>query len=329
MITVYGTADGHLAPLTWDEGAPRPAGAIWIDLLTPTAAEEEAVERISGIDLPTQAKLQEIEMSSRLYQEGNARYMAATVMSKADEPHAEAEAIAFVVCPPLLITLRYSDPFAFSAFATRAMRQTGLVEGGGETIFAGLLEAIVDRAADILEHVTIDLDRLSREVFRARIDKATGRVLPGMDLEEAVRRLGRSEDLTSKVQDSLSSITRLLTFFGVSMASEVKKDYKARLKVIARDAHSIQEHATSLAQKGNFLLDATLGLINIQQTKIIKIFSVASVVFLPPTLIASIYGMNFKFLPELSLSLGYPMAIAMMIASAALPYFYFKRKGWL
>ena len=150
-----------------------------------------------------------------------------------------------------------------------------------------------------------------------------------MDLEEAVRRLGRSEDLTSKVQDSLSSIIRLLTFFGVAMASEVKKDYRARLKMIARDAHSIQEHATSLAQKGNFLLDATLGLINIEQTKIIKIFSVASVVFLPPTLIASIYGMNFKIIPELNLSLGYPMAIAMMIASAALPYCYFKRKGWL
>lgn len=328
MITVYGTANGQLAPLVWDEGAPLPATAIWIDLLSPTAAEEEAVERATGVDLPTKAELQEIEMSSRLYQEGSARYMAATVMSKADQPHAEAEAIAFVVSPPLLLTLRYTDPFAFGAFANRAMRQQGLVEGGGETILAGLLEAIVDRAADILEHVTIDLDRLSREVFRARVAGA-GRAQPGVDLEEAVRRLGRSEDLTSKVQDSLSSITRLLTFFGVAMAGEVKKDYKARLKVITRDAHSIQEHATSLAQKGNFLLDATLGLINIEQTKIIKIFSVASVVFLPPTLIASIYGMNFKFLPELSLSLGYPMAIAMMIASAVLPYLYFKRKGWL
>jgi len=328
MITVYGAECGHLAPLTWDDGAPLPATAIWIDLLSPTTAEEEAVERATGIDLPTQAKLQEIEMSSRLYQEGHARYMAATVMSKADQPHAEAEAIAFVVSPPLLITLRYTDPFAFGAFASRAMRQQGLVEGGGETILAGLLEAIVDRAADILEHVTLDLDRLSREVFRARVAGA-GRALPGVDLEEAVRRLGRSEDLTSKVQDSLSSIIRLLTFFGVAMASEVKKDYKARLKIIARDAHSIQEHATSLAQKGNFLLDATLGLINIEQTKIIKIFSVASVVFLPPTLIASIYGMNFKIIPELDLSLGYHMAIAMMLASAALPYYYFKRKRWL
>ena len=325
MITLYGASGGHLEKLDWTPGAPLPDGTVWIDLLRPAPEEEEAVERALALDLPTRARLQEIEMSSRLHQTGRTRYMAATVMSRAEQEHPEAEAIAFVVQAPVLVTLRYSEPLVFTHFALRAMRQKGLAEGGGASVFAGLLEAIVDRAADVLEQVTGDLDRLSREVFRMR----TGNAGPAVDLEDAVRRLGLYEDRTTKVQDSLASIIRVLSFYSAVIEGEVREDYLARLKVISRDARSIMEHASSLAMKGNFLLDATLGLINVEQTKIIKIFSVAAVVFLPPTLIASIYGMNFKILPELDLGFGYPMALVMMVVSAVLPYLYFKRKGWL
>ena len=325
MITLYGAAGGHLEKLDWTPGTALPEGIVWIDLLRPSPEEEEAVQKTVDLELPTRAELQEIEMSSRLYQEGAARYMAATIMSKAEQEHPEAEAMAFVVRPPLLVTLRYSEPHAFAHFALRAMRQPGLADGGGVTVFAGLLEAIVDRAADVLEQVTGDLDRLSREVFRKRRGPAEA----GIDLEDAVRRLGLYEDRTTKVQDSLASIIRVVSFFSASMRGGTRKEFAARLKVVSRDARSIMEHASSLAMKGNFLLDATLGLINVEQTKTIKIFSVAAVVFLPPTLIASIYGMHFKVLPELDLGFGYPMALAMMLCSAVLPYLYFKRKGWL
>jgi len=145
-----------------------------------------------------------------------------------------------------------------------------------------------------------------------------------------LRRLGRTEDLTSKVQESLLSIGRVVTFLSQTTGeAKVTKDQRTRVKTLYRDAHSLSEHAGFLAHKSNFLLDATLGLINIEQTAIIKIFSVAAVVFLPPTLVASIYGMNFEWIPELHWRFGYFWGLALMVGSAVLPYWFFKRRGWL
>ncbi|WP_439816159.1 magnesium transporter CorA family protein [Zavarzinia sp. CC-PAN008] len=327
MMTVYASSADRLERLSWAAERPLPEGAVWIDLLQPTQAEEEAIEHAFQVDLPTRAKMQEIEMSSRLYQVDRIRYMAANVMSRADQPQAESEVIAFVLVPGVLITLRYSDPAAFTLFSARALRQRELC-ATAEVALAGLLEAIVDRAADVLEIQSSDLDRVSRAVFSRRATEAR-QGYQTVDLEDVLLRLGQIDDHTTKVQESIASLSRLLTFMGQAIVIETKKDYRARIKTLTRDAQSIGEHAKSLTDKSQFLLDATLGLINIQQTKIIKIFSVASTVFPAPTLIASIYGMNFQHMPELDWRFGYPLVILMMITSAVLPYLYFKRKGWL
>jgi magnesium transporter len=324
MVTLYHIVEGRLVKTPWALGDALPERLVWADIFEPTQDEEHSLEALLGLDLPTRAEMREIEASSRLYEVDGARFMTATVVSKADTPTAEAGAITFVMANHVLVSLRYTDPLAFSIYATRALKLPGHCESG-ETALAGLIEAIIDRAADVLENVAVEMDALSRDVFRARTKKGD----ESADLEEALRSLGRFDDLTGKVRESLASIERVVTFLTQVLAPEVKKDYRARLKTMARDVRSITEHASALAQKVNFLLDATLGMINIEQTRVIKILSVAATVFLPPTLMASVYGMNFDLMPELKWQYGYPMAIVLMIVSAVLPYLYFKRKGWL
>lgn len=323
MVTLYHSLDGRLERTTWRLGAPLPEKLVWADIFEPSAAEEQSLEALLGIDLPSRAQMSEIEASSRLYELDGARFMTATVMSKAETPLAEASAITFVMANHVLVSLRYSDPLAFSVFAARAMKLTGICETG-ETALAGLIEAIIDRAADVLENVATEMDALSRDIFKVKTGEDES-----IDLEQALRQLGRFSDLSGKVRESAASLERVVTFLTQVLTPEVKKDYRARLKTMARDIRSIAEHASALAQKVNFLLDATLGLINIEQTRVIKILSVAATVFLPPTLMASIFGMNFDYMPELHWDFGYPMAIVLMVVSAVLPYLYFKRKGWL
>lgn len=323
MVTLYHILDGKLVRTPWQLGSDLPERLVWADIMEPTTEEEHSLEALLGLDLPTRAEMREIEVSSRLYEVDGARFMTATVVSKADTPLAEAGAITFVMANHVLVSLRYSDPLSFTIFSARALKLPGQCESG-ETALAGLIEAIIDRAADVLENVATEMDTLSRNVFRSKINDGDS-----IDLEEALRSLGRFDDLTGKVRESLASIERVVSFLTQVLAPEVKKDYRARLKTMARDIRSIAEHASALAQKVNFLLDATLGMINIEQTRVIKILSVAATVFLPPTLMASIYGMNFEIMPELHWEFGYPMAIVLMIVTAVLPYLYFKRKGWL
>lgn len=324
MVTLYHIVGDRLVRTPWRLGGALPERLVWADILEPTTEEEHSLEALLGIELPTRAEMREIEASSRLYEMDGARFLTLTVVSKADTPVAEASAVTFVLANHVLVTLRYSDPYAFTIHATRALKMPGYCETG-ETSMAGLLEAIIDRAADVLENVAAEMDTLSHDVFHAPITGEGG----GTDLEEALRSLGRFDDLIGKVRESLASLERTTSFLTLTLAPETKKDYRNRLKTMARDVRSIAEHGAALSQKVSFLLDATLGMINIEQTRVIKILSVAATVFLPPTLIASIYGMNFEFMPELHFKIGYPLAVLLMVGSAVLPYLYFKRKGWL
>jgi len=197
----------------------------------------------------------------------------------------------------------------------------------------GLLDAVIDRLADVLERIGTDLDELSRDVFEIAPSgtPTTVRRLRGggRDFQPILRGIGRHGDLTSKARDSLLGIGRIVTFLGQAEELRAHKDSRSRVKTMAGDIVSLSEHAAFLANKTTFLLDATLGMINIQQNNTIKIFSVVAVVFLPPTLIASLYGMNFTVMPELSWPFGYPFALLLMVVSAVLPYVFFKRRGWL
>ncbi len=321
MLTLYYREQGslHRASVEGPQQA-LPASTFWIDLLNPSRSDELTIERLLGIEVPTREEMQEIEVSSRLYVEARALIMTMPVMTKSATDDPETTPITFILTGNTLVTLRYGDPTPFSVFIQKMTRMPAPT--AGEQVLVGLLEQIADRLADILEGATADLDSLSHSVFHAN-QVAQGIV----DFKEVLRRVGNIDDLTSKAKDSLLNFNRLLLF--LSAQSDMRKENKLRVKTLTDDVKSIDEHASYILGKISFLLDATLGMINIEQNNIIKIFSVAAVTFLPPTLVASAYGMNFKFMPELDWAWGYPLAVALMLFSAAVPFCYFKRKKWL
>jgi magnesium transporter len=334
MLNVYGAANGCLIEFAASE-TDLPADAVWIDLVEPTANEESKVEGVLGIDIPTREELAEIEASSRLYQEDGAVFMTANLIRRGDNDEPESSPVTFILKENTLITVRYHHPQAFPAYVKRAMKpQSTALTGWG--VLISLLEAVVDRAADHLERAGQIVDDTSKKTFGAKrtlagVHKQNPR--KGVNLQELIERIGEEGDFVSKMRESLVSIGRAVAFMQAveDQARENKqvKENKARIKILQRDIVSLTDHATFLSGKISFLLDAVLGLISIEQNGIIKIFSVAAVVFLPPTLVASIYGMNFAFMPELQWQFGYPFAILLMIMSAVLPYYYFKGKGWL
>ncbi len=321
MIEVYRRRNGTIEHEALGSGAALPDDAIWVDIREPEEDEARAVEEALGFKLPNRAVMEEIEVSSRLYQEGSASYMTATVIARSESDRPQSVPITFVLVGKKLVTVRYADPLPFRQFAGQVERLNHIFTG--EDVLAGLLDAIVDRIADILESVQQELDKLSARIFAK--DRARGDV----DFNDVLRIVGQAQGLTMRTNESLLTIGRVLTF--VSRPGETKLDKTtARLfKTVSRDVSSLSDHASYLSNNITFLLDATLGMINIEQTGIIKIFSVAAVVFLPPTLIASIYGMNFKFMPELDWLAGYPLSLVLMVVSSILPYLYFKRRGWL
>lgn len=303
--------------------SPSADKPIWWDLLNPTRDEEQDLEARLGLGLPTKDEMQEIEISSRLYSEDGGHFMTALIPSHTDADDAVIEPITFILVDHRLVTIRYTEPRAFTTFPLRA-EKTAIGLTTGETVLLGLLESVVDRLADILERAGRELDAISRTVFGQKGVEARKDANYKSTLEE----IGRKGDLTSDIRDSLATLERVLAFLGPKVTG-TSKDVRDQLKALVADVRSLTDHAGFMAQKITFLLDATLGLINIEQNAIIKIFSVAAVVFLPPTLVASLYGMNFEIMPELKWALGYPFAIGLMILSAVLPYLYFKYRGWL
>lgn len=282
-----------------------------------------AVERYLGINVPTAEDMRSIEESSRLYAEDHAIIMTLPVLHRAASEDQELAAVTFIATPKCLITLRYANPSPIGLFAQSLERhaQTSL---SPEDILIDLLEKIAERMAEIMETATEDLEKLSHDIFRKNGETGAA---SGTDFRSVIRKIGHINDLATEAKASSLSFTRLLPFYAAHAKPE--KNPANRLLALERDIASISEHATFVSAKVSFLLDATLGLINHEQNSIIKIFSVAAVAFMPPTLIASIYGMNFKQMPELGWPFGYPLAIGMMVFLALIPLWYFRRKKWL
>jgi magnesium transporter len=302
---------------------------VWLDLFNPSPEEDRRVEQLVGVSIPTREEMEEIEVSARLYQENGAEFMTITAVIQLDTEEPVTTPITFVLKGATLVTVRYAEPTAFSVFVARAQKPNAVPCANGEQIMMGLIEALFDRMADALERVGTAIDSISRAVFRKKSSAKSATTT--RDLQAIIEKIGQDGDLLTMIHESLVSINRALTYH-TSVEQEdkkVTKEAKARTKVLYRDVVALTDQVTFLSNKINFLLDATLGLINLQQNQIIKIFSVAAVVFLPPTLVASIYGMNFDHMPELKWALGYPWALGLMVASAILPYLYFKRRGWL
>lgn len=330
MIQAYRYVENRLEPVAADAlEAGHISGLVWIDLQSPTTDENRLVERQLSVLLPTREEMEEIEVSARLYQEDGSAFMTLTAVTKIDTEEPATTPITFVLKGDTLVTLRHTVSKAFDGILARAQKPHAIPCASGDQVMLALVESLCDRMADALEGVGRAMDVLSRSIFRRKPgEKASAST---QVLQSTIEKIGQDGDLLTKVRESLVSINRMLTYHTALAGNDKQKgkDGRGRSKLLYRDVVALTDQATFLSNKVNFLLDATLGLINLQQNQIIKIFSVAAVVFLPPTLVASVYGMNFSFMPELRWMLGYPWAIVLMIVSAAVPFLYFKRRGWL
>nr|WP_281435208.1 magnesium transporter CorA family protein [Rhizobium lemnae] len=300
-----------------------PEDVVWIDLHHPTSQEDQFVEQLLSISIPTRDELKDIEPSSRLYAENGALYMTGSLVWRADSKDSKLTDVAFILTTDRLVTVRYADPKSFSLFVAALGRAPEEI-CNGRTLLAHLLETIADRTAEIMETVVSRVDHLATDIFRERTERR-----PPKFLESKLAEIAEVHRLVGKVRDSLGSLSRLLTFLQNASVIQKDEDVRKLCATVAQDVTTLSEHASFVAGNIAFLLDASLGLINVEQNAIIKIFSIASVVFLPPTLVASIYGMNFQHMPELSWQLGYPLALFAMVLSAIIPFFFFRWKGWL
>lgn len=325
MLRTYGPGcDGSVIEAKAEK---IPDGATWIDLDEPTKAEEQLVERCVGLNIPTEEEMAEIEPSSRLYEQGGALYMTASVLVGVEEGVPASTPIGFVLTDNRLVTIRYATPKPIRAFEGHVRRDPELARDA-PTVLVRLLDAIIDRMADELEKIGAETERLSSEIFQQNVED---RRIPAEKLTRLLTSIGRTQILLTKVRYTAVSTSRMLTFLAGSkrMHEPESADARHHLSSLTTDVTSLTEHASFLTDNLTFLLDASLGLISIEQNAAMKLFSWAAVVFLPPTLIAGVYGMNFDHMPELRWPHGYPMAVALMLASAILPYFYFKRRGWI
>jgi len=325
MLRTYGPGcDGSIV----DPKLERiPDEATWIDLEEPTHEEEKLVERCIQVNVPTQAEMAEIEPSSRLYEKNGALYMTVSALRGVDEHLPTTTPIGFVLAGNRLVTIRYATPKPIRTFESHVRRDPELVRDG-PTALVRLIDAIIDRLADEIEGVGARMEQLSLEIFQEKQDQ---RRIPAGKLTALLTSIGRMQTLITKIRYSTVSTLRMLGFFGASnlVHEESRAELRHHLASLNTDLTALSEHASYLIDSLQFLLDASLGLISIEQNAAMKLFSWAAVVFLPPTLIAGIYGMNFHYFPELSWHYGYAISLGLMFASAVGPYLYFKRRGWI
>lgn len=322
MIEIYSEGNNFSPQQVTAKNKELLSTAVWIDLLSPSEEEAILVEDNTGLEIPTKKEMQEIELSSRLYKEKDALYMTVNVIVKSETTHPKSDPMTLILTKKTLITIRYINPPSFELFIARLSRRSNIRE---IDILLDWLDISIDRLADILENISHRLESYSQVTFSVQKDKFPERP----DFQYHLQDIGASGDLSTKVQESLITFSRLISFFNQNISPPPNPQLKAKLTTLTKDINSLTDYVIFLSNKVNFLLDATLGMINIEQNNIIKIFSIASVILLPPTLIASIYGMNFTHMPELSWRLGYPFAILLMAIAAWLPYKFFKKKKWL
>jgi magnesium transporter len=326
MLRAYGPdCDG--SPIDAGSGQLIPDDAAWIDLEEPTHEEDQLVERCVGVQVPTREDLSEIEPSSRLYEENGALYMTLSALYGVEEGHPRSDPIGFVLTKDRLVTIRYVTPKPVRAFQHHARRDRSLVRDE-LTALHGLLDSIVDRLADELESAGVEIERISAHIFAKQTN---ARRIPADRLTALLTRIGRAQTLVTKIRETAVSTARLLSFLSASahLKSEKAAPIRDRIFSLSTDVHSLVDHSSFLGDNLTFLLDASLGLISIEQNAAMKLFSWAALIFLPPTLIAGIYGMNFEHMPELEWLLGYPVALTLIVISAVAPILYFKRRGWI
>lgn len=275
------------------------------------------------MEIPTREEMSEIEVSNRLYTEHGTHYMTATMMTKVDTGAPETHAVTFMLTDHVLVSIRYTDATSFRQFIAAAPKLP-LGDHDGMTLFLGLIDAIVNRMADILERLDRDIDRITKDVFRNPDHPEKKNI----DYQCVLDRIGRCGNLSSKIHQSLVTFGRVVAYSSHHKKAALPENH-LQIDAIRKDIMGLSDHGTYLTGRVNFLLDATLGMISIEQNSVFRVLSIASLIFLPPTLVAGIYGMNFKLMPELEWHYGYPIALLLMVFAAILPYAYLKKRGVL
>ncbi|MCK3658137.1 magnesium transporter CorA [Pasteurellaceae bacterium Pebbles2] len=316
MINAFALEDARLTRLD-DDNNPELNNAIWIDLIEPTSEERDTLQENLDQSLATFLELEDIEASARFFEDEDGLHLHSFFYCEDENDYADLASVAFTIRDGRLFTLRDRELPAFRLYRMRSRYQR-LEECNAYEVLLDLIETKIEQLADVIETVYSELEKLSRVILEGKQGKA---------FDEALGTLTEQEDTSSKVRLCLMDTQRALSF--LVRKTRLPANQLEQAREILRDIESLQPHNESLFQKVNFLMQAAMGYINIEQNKIMKFFSVVSVMFLPATLVASTYGMNFEFMPELHFEYGYPMAIGMMIAAALTPYIYFKRKGWL
>ncbi|MBE7218537.1 MAG: magnesium transporter [Caulobacteraceae bacterium] len=297
---------------------------IWIDLLNPDAADHQHAETACGLRLPDKAALSEIENSSRHYQEGEATYLSAPLMHASETDDADLTPVGFIITPEHLVTVRFEPMKAFDAAAKRLAEHP---PASSLDAFTALLEEIVDRKADILEAQAAKLSTVSTRIF-AHDRPHRKRRRASDEMRQTLTEVGRVGAVLGKMRSSLLTTHRITSYVQDGIARAADKDLRRRLAAADDDIQSLSGFAETLSNKVAFLLDAVLGFINIDQNDVIKVLTVVSVVGVPPTLVASWYGMNFKHMPELDWAYGYPYAFTLLVLSVVVPLVWLKVRGW-
>ena len=324
MLRVFGP-DCFAAPIDAGKITALPKNAIWIDLLEPTKEEEALAEKLVGTNIPTRAELAEIEPSSRLYQKNKAAFMTMSVLYGIGETRPDSDPVGFILTDKHVVSIRYIDPKPFVLFAELAYAEPE-IGADANSLFVRLLDTIIDRLADEFEVAGRDIETISHQIFQRHTHRGRS---PELRLEALLMRIGKAQQLLAKLRETSVSSTRLLSFLQMTDAMESDIANRRHVKSLLADTHALNDHSSFLGDNLTFLLDASLGLINLEQNDVMKVFSIFAVVFMPPTLIAGIYGMNFEHMPELTWLYGYPFALTLILASAVFPAWYAKRKGWL
>lgn len=317
MIYLYAAEGGQLNRLPVDAAI---ADASWIDLYRPQPEQVAAIETL-GIAVPTLADMEEIEISNRIYREGSTDYMTVVLTGLTPEGESVLAPVAFILMPDRLVTVRYHAPRPFETFPQHADK-TGIGCATAEQVFLGLVHEIIGRQADHLEGVGKSLDLVARGVF-GKAEQTDSM------LELALEQTGRDGEVIARLRLGLMTLERALSHFAQERGTAKGNGSKAQIKSLERDIHALEVHADFLSARLGHITDVTLGLVNLSQNQTVRIVSVVAVLFLPPTLIASIYGMNFQLMPELEKPWGYPAALGLMLASALGTWAFFKWKRWL
>lgn len=317
MLSAFKLDRSRLTRLELEDENDKLTTSVWVDLIEPEEVERDRVQSELGQSLATRPELEDIEASARFFEDEDGLHIHSFFFYEDAEDHAGNSTVAFTIREGRLYTLRERELPAFRLYRMRARNQT-LIDGNAFELLLDLFETKIEQLADEIENIYSALEKLSRVIMEGQ---------QGEEYDQALSRLAELEDIGWKVRLCLMDTQRALNF--LVRRARLPNNQLEQAREILRDIESLLPHNESLFQKVNFLMQAAMGFINIEQNRIIKIFSVVSVVFLPPTLVASSYGMNFEFMPELKWSFGYPAAIGLMILAGLAPYLYFKRKNWL